>query len=368
MTTISSPLQAIDLTKPAIDQWHTSTDEDRRYWQTYFHLKPFNHERLEPFDQYTHGYSYRLDDLAIVRIVYCAVVELLRYNDIHGMHRACVGNSGGLDSATTCALLSHASRLSQDLGKPFDVIAYGLPVHSHPDHNVRAQHTAKTFGIQHITVEGLETVFGHFANVLFPLAKQFGFTAQEERRALGNVKARIRMIVNFFGTTQPGSYVVSTDNLSELYMAFWTLMGDVGAFGPIQNIFKGLELPAIAYALGVPEQTLQAKPTDGLNVHTSRDEHEGGDIDAFYGVRYPHLDALVCHAVAAGLDLEQATPVRVNSAFIGSPYASQEVVDLLIAQMISPTAVWKRTKGSIGTSLSRAQLGLPPVSEVKNRL
>jgi NAD+ synthetase len=355
----------LDLSQSGIDQWKNFNQEDRLFWKSYFDVRSFDRAFLQSFEQYAHDYGYCLKDDEIERTIFCVIIEILRYNKLHGMHRAFFGNSGGLDSAIICGLLSRTSKLSYDLGIPFDVVSYGLPISSNPDHNLRATQTAQTFGVRHITIQQLDDVLETFKKNLLPLCDTFQFTEEEKRRALGNVKARLRMIVNFFGTAQPGSYVVSTDNLSELYMAFWTLMGDVGAFGPIQNILKGLELPAVAYALGVPEHTLRAKPTDGLNIHTSLDKQEGGDVDAFQGVRYPHLDAIICHATSAGLDLEKPAPVHVDATHIDSIYASQEVVDRLIAQMVSPSAVWKRTKGSIGMSITRNDLGLPSLSKIQ---
>ena len=358
----------LDLSTPALTQWKEMPTESKIFWNDYFKLTPLEDTCLRPFGQYTHDYQYCLNNEDVTCVVFSAVVEILRYNREHQMQRAFLGNSGGLDSATVCGLLSKASRLSQDLGRNFHVLSYGLPIYSNPDHNARAQETAQAFDLQHETIEDLDPLFDAFQKTLLPLADRLNFTEEQRRRGFGNVKARMRMIINFFGTTQPGSYVVSTDNLSELYMAFWTLMGDVGAFGPIQNILKGLELPAIAYALGVPERTIQAKPTDGLGVHPSLDQDEGGDVDAFHGVRYPDLDVIICHAVAAGLDLSTANPVHVPADTLHSPQATQEVINQLIAQMTSPASAWKRTKGSIGSAISREQLGLPSLREITVRL
>lgn len=360
--------EGINLDIPAIKQWNALSQEEKYEWKEYFALHFEDIDVVRTYKTYAHQYGYRLGEEDIIRIIFCIVVEILRYNKQHNMKRAYVGNSGGLDSATTCALLSKAVKLSHDLGEAFEVISYGMPLYSNPDHNLRATETAQTFGLRHITVQTLDNVLDAFKEALLPLAEDFDFNEEEKRRGIGNVKARIRMIVNFFGTTKAGAYVVSTDNLSELYMAFWTLMGDVGAFGPIQNIFKGLELPAIAYALGVPEKTLQAKPTDGLEVHQSLDEQEGGDTDAFQGVQYPHLDAIICHAVKNGLKLDEISSPVVDASYIDSDEATQEVVDQLLAQMTSPGSVWKRTLGSIGCAISREELGLLSVNNIAEKL
>lgn len=364
----SNYISKIDLSKKAIDTWNSFDPEEKDFWSEYFELKKIQRSDVDRFKPFKHDYNYFLDDENVSRVVFCAVVETVRYNVSNKMNRAFIGNSGGLDSAVTCALLSKAVKLSKDLGKEFSVISYGMPLYSNPDHDLRAIETAKLFDIRHVKVDGLNEVLDSFKKVVLPLAEDFEFNEEEKRRGIGNVKARIRMIVNFFGTTQVGGYVVSTDNLSELYMAFWTLMGDVGAFGPIQNILKGLELPAVAYALGVPEKTLGAKPTDGLEVHKSLDEQEGGDADAFKGVQYPHLDAIICHAVKSGLGLNKQEFAKVDADLIASDHATQEIVDNLVKQMVSPASVWKREKGSIGSAIPREDLGLLFLKDIADKL
>ncbi len=46
-------------------------------------------------------------------------------------------------------------------------------------------------------------------------------------RAAGNIKVRLRMITLYHIAQLTGGLVVSTDNLSEFWMGFWTLNGDV---------------------------------------------------------------------------------------------------------------------------------------------
>jgi nicotinamide-nucleotide amidase len=96
---------------------------------------------------------------------------------------------------------------------------------------------------------------------------------------MGNVKARIRMIALYDLAQATGGLVLSTDNLTEYYLGFWTLHGDVGDFGPIQQLWK-TEVYQIAEYLclnelnGEQEAALAAcircNATDGLGI-TSTD-------------------------------------------------------------------------------------------------
>lgn len=361
-------LNKIDLSKSGINNWLDFSADEKKWWFNYFELFDFDFEEIKKFGHYSHNYKYQLSNDDVNRIIFCLVFEILRYNQANKMNRIIVANSGGLDSAVICGLLSRAMKLGNDVEQPFEVVSYGLSIESNPEHGMRAEEVAKKFGLKHIIVDNLDTVYNDLKAVLVPLANSLNFSEEEIVRGLGNTKARFRMIVNYFSTAKSGSYVMSTDNLSELYMAFWTLMGDVGSFAPIQNILKGLEEPAIAIALGVPGSVLEAKPTDGLNIHKSLDNDEGGDSDAFKGVYYPHLDAIICQAVNKGLKLDQASFVGIDASLIDSKSASQEVVDYLVQQMISPSSVWKRTKGSIGTGISRSDLGLLALDQLADKL
>jgi nicotinamide-nucleotide amidase len=93
-----------------------------------------------------------------------------------------------------------------------------------------------------------------------------------------------------------GGIVISTDNLSELWMGFWTLNGDVGDLAPIQHIWKGLEEYTIAGALGVPEESLNAIPTDGLDVIP------GGTDEDQLGLPYSDLDRVIIYLIQSKFD------------------------------------------------------------------
>lgn len=358
----------LDHSKTGIENWRLLNDKEKDWWANYFELSDFTIEDTNKINHYKHDYGYHIGYEDAVRITFCIVFEILRYNRLYKMNRVFLGNSGGLDSAVVCGLLSRALKLGKGTGSEFEVFSYGLPLESNPQHGERSKEVAESFGLKHLVVDNLDRVYVVFKEVLVSLANTLNFNEEEIKRGLGNTKARLRMAVNFFSTTQSGSYVMSTDNLSELYMAFWTLMGDVGAFGPIQHILKGLEEPALAVALGVPGSVLEAKPTDGLNVHKSLDGEEGGDVDAFRGVRYPHLDAIICHATKNGLDLAKSITVHVGSNLIHSDVVTQEKIDYLVGQMVSPASVWKRIHGSIGTSISRHDLGLENLIKIAEKL
>ena len=54
----------------------------------------------------------------------------------------------------------------------------------------------------------------------------------------GNIKARLRMICLYDLAQLHHGMVLSTDNLTEYLLGFWTLHGDVGDYGMIQQLWK----------------------------------------------------------------------------------------------------------------------------------
>ncbi len=105
-------------------------------------------------------------------------------------------------------------------------------------------------------------------------------------KAAGAIKVR-RMVTLYHIARLTGGLVASTDNLSQLWMGFLTLNGDVGDFSPIQYVWKGLEEYTIAEALGVPEPSLDAIPTNGLEVV------QAGVVEDQLGLPHPELGRVI---------------------------------------------------------------------------
>ena len=55
---------------------------------------------------------------------------------------------------------------------------------------------------------------------------------------MGNIKARMRMIYLYNLASKNHGMVLSTDNWTEYLLGFWTLNGDVGSYGMIQELWK----------------------------------------------------------------------------------------------------------------------------------
>jgi len=237
---------------------------------------------------------------------------------------AIFGKSEGLDSSVIAGLLSHLEGV-----KPIGVL---MPCESDPEVERIARLVLDHFQIPWIRVD-LTSEFhslmaryysaGAVQDQLIKVVRDYGdgylpnVMAQRKARAAGNIKVRLRMITLYHIAQLTGGLVVSTDNLSELWMGFWTLNGDVGDFSPIQYVWKGLEEYTIAEALGVPEESLKAVPTDGLDVIP------GGTDEDQLGLPYHELDRVIVRLL--------------QNKFDGAEYWSRAETDALVRQIAEET-------------------------------
>ena len=145
----------------------------------------------------------------------------------HNLKSLVLGLSGGLDS-TVCAAIGY--EVSRIYG--IKLIGISLPCST----NSREERsTAKICGTcfcneyKEINLQDLyiltrgkcDTEIGESTNI-----------------SQGNIKARLRMIMLYNAASINNGIVIDTDNLSEHYLGFWTIHGDVGDFKPIGNLWK----------------------------------------------------------------------------------------------------------------------------------
>jgi len=204
-------------------------------------------------------------ELMFENIVQRGTEYLKKYPHIKGM---VVGLSGGIDSALTAAI----AREICDRGTGLKLIGISIPIESNKQIEIdNARRVGKAFCHEFKEVRFINKLFK-----LFRLLKGRP-RSHEEKVRRGNIKARLRMIYLYDKAHRNNSIVLSTDNLTEFNLGFWTLHGDVGDFGLIQSLWKtevygmsmylcqnnvGDKMDALMYAI-------RAVPTDGLGVSTS---------------------------------------------------------------------------------------------------
>lgn len=166
----------------------------------------------------------------LIEDLYRALVLALRdYFRKLGFTHACLGLSGGIDSALVACIASDA------LGRE-NVLGIGMPSRFSSEGSVtEAMQLAHTLGIRyrHIPIEG---PFQAYLDLLTPHFEDKPFDTTEE-----NLQARVRGMILMAISNKLGYIVLSTGNKSELAMGYSTLYGDMcGGVGVINDVTKGL--------------------------------------------------------------------------------------------------------------------------------
>ena len=174
-----------------------------------------------------------------------------------GFQSACLGLSGGIDSAVVACIAAEA------LG-PSNVLGVMMPSRfSSSSAMDGAQQLAESLGIQTLEVS-IEEPFKAYLTTLEPLFIGRAWDATEE-----NMQARIRGMILMALSNKFGHIVLATGNKSELAMGYATLYGDMcGGLGVISDLTKG-QVYAVANAINchgliIPEDTIVRPPSAEL--------------------------------------------------------------------------------------------------------
>ena len=181
-----------------------------------------------------------------------------------------IGISGGIDSAVT-------STLSAMTGLNTYVVT--MPILDHQVLNQRAENHVdwlkkKFSNINYININ-LSNVFNEFKDVLSQNNSEHGYA---------NSQARLRMTALYQVAASNNGIVVGTGNKVEDFgIGFYTKYGDGGVdISPIADCLK-TEVWDMAKELGILDEIIQAKPTDGLWTDSRTDEDQ-------VGLSYPEIE------------------------------------------------------------------------------
>ncbi len=216
--------------------------------------------------------------------------ELKNYIEKSKLKSLVLGLSGGIDSALTAAL---AFEVCNELQIP--LFGRSLTIESNkPDERQRAEMIGNTYTTDFAEVNLTEAYLG-LRNFIVEDIDTQDINSREFKIRMGNIKARIRMIYLYELAAKHRGMVLSTDNYTELLLGFWTLHGDVGDYGMIQQLWK-TEVYEMSKFLAeneaTPEQAkalmycVDAVPTDGLGITNS-------DLDQLGANSYSEVDEIL---------------------------------------------------------------------------
>lgn len=174
-----------------------------------------------------------------------------------------IGISGGIDSALVSTLCAQTGKKT---------IVVSMPIHQERTQLERAENHIKWLKEKYPNVES----YTKDLSVLFDNFKSL-FGTPEHKLALANSRSRLRMVTLYQIAGMNRGLVVGTGNKVEDFgVGFFTKYGDGGVdISPIGDLTK-TEVRAMAKELGIIEDILVAKPTDGLWDDDRTDEDQMG--------------------------------------------------------------------------------------------
>ncbi|MGB3342252.1 MAG: NAD+ synthase [bacterium] len=179
-----------------------------------------------------------------------------------------LGLSGGLDSAVCAALMKRVTDNCLGLIMPIESALQDIDDASRVADalNMRTEYT------------DLTSVYGNLTKLL-PGGNQV---------ALGNIKARLRMVVLYYYANLNNYLVCGTGNKTELMLGYFTKYGD-GACDilPLGDLYK-YEVHQIAETLNIPKAIIEKTPSAGL----WRGQTDEGEIGFPYGQIDKTLDEI----------------------------------------------------------------------------
>lgn len=208
-----------------------------------------------------------------------------------GFEKLVVGLSGGVDSALTAALGARA------LG-PKNIIPIAMPHAASAQSSLDdAQEVADSLDLDLRVVDITEPVDA--------LAKTLRC---ESPLQLGNIKARMRMIVLYDTSAAEGALVAGTSNKTEMLLGYSTQHGDsASGINPLGDLYKA-QIFALSEEMGLPA-SVRTKPP-------SADLWEGQTDEDEMGFSYDDVDQVLVRMVDHRASDEQLVREGFDAAFV----------------------------------------------------
>lgn len=189
-----------------------------------------------------------------------------------------VGLSGGIDSTLAAYLACEA------VGKE-NVFGIVMPSSTTPtEDKLHGTAIAQLLGINYKEI-AIDSILNEFLSVT---------QIEDDKLAIGNLKARIRMSIIYFYANSKNYLVCGTGNKSEILIGYFTKHGDGACdIEPIGDLYK-TDVFELAKFLEVPQEIIDKPPRAGLwNNQTDEDE---------IGMTYELLDKILYRSIEKDLD------------------------------------------------------------------
>jgi len=213
-----------------------------------------------------------------------------------------VGISGGIDSSVVSALCARTG---------IDTIVVQMPIRQNRTLDRRSsiqagwlrEHYPDT--VTHMSMD-LTSVFSAFERKLLPFCNINEDAAEQTNLAFANSRSRLRMMTLYQIAQSHSGLVVGTGNRVEDFgVGFFTKYGDGGVdISPIGDCLK-TEVWDMGRELGLPEEIVEATPTDGLWDDARSDEDQ-------LGMTYPELERAMANDLLDRASVHQVLGITMT--------------------------------------------------------
>src|SRR5581483_6561090 len=220
-----------------------------------------------------------------------------------------VGLSGGLDSSVVATLCVR----SLGPGKVFGLV---MPAEATPaEDEVDAISLARSLSIQHARVP-LNSIIADFGAILPP---------SPEKKPMGNLTSRLRLIVLYYYAAIRNSLVVGTSDRSEILIGYFTKFGDGSAdMQPIASLYKS-QVKALARHLQVHANIIAKKSSPRLWPNHEAEKEIGVDYETVDSVLHLLVDEKMeqVREIARLLDVNDSLVAKIKHMVEGSAHKRQ---------------------------------------------
>jgi len=211
-------------------------------------------------------------------------------NQYPGIKSLILGVSGGADSALVALAAKDVCNEMKVLNdREIKLIGRSLPIESNKEDEISRAASIGQLTCDDFRTTDLSIAFYHMCDDIEIENDELKYSHNDKIR-FGNIKARVRMIQLYQLAHYHKGIVLSTDNMSEYMLGFWTIHGDVGDFGMIQHLWKtevyGVLKSYYNFSKEGSEKKasiksiIEAVPTDGLGI-TDSDLDQFGDVESY---------------------------------------------------------------------------------------
>jgi NAD+ synthase len=221
----------------------------------------------------------KLADLDFVMVSKSIEEFIAGYVSDSSAKKVVIGLSGGLDSSVAVKLCIQALGHNK-------VVGLVLPSMDTPREDIDdAAALAKGLGIKSKIID------------IEPIAAKFIEALPQDKKARGNLLARIRMSIMYYHAYVEKGLVVGTSDKSEYFIGYFSKFGDGGAdLLPIADLYK-TQVRALGEFLNVPKPILQKKSSPAL--------WKGHLAEKEIGIEYDVLDPILHLLVDEKMDVKE---------------------------------------------------------------